>query len=139
VRYVVLADASVDYSAHHEAALLRRGRAGLSVVLRTRHLTIFELPHPAPIVTGPGPARVVFLSHSGALIEVGRAGTYRVAIRYTPYWGASSGCARRASDGMTRLAVPRAGRVKLAFNWTPERALDVIAGSPASDCRRARP
>ena len=139
VRYVVLGDASVDYTAHDEAALLRTGRAGLPVVLRAAHLTIFQVPHPRPIVTGSASARVVFLWHSGALIDVGRAGTYRVAIRYTPYWGASSGCARPASDGMTRLTVPRAGRVKLAFNWTPERALDVIAGSPASDCRRARP
>jgi hypothetical protein len=36
---------------------------------------------------------------------------------------------------MTRLAVPRAGRVTLVVRWTAERALDVVAGTPASDCR----
>jgi hypothetical protein len=140
VRYVVLADASVDYTAHDEAALLRSGRAGLPVVLRAAHLTIFAVPRPRAIVTGPGPARVASLSQNGALLDVARAGTYRVAIRYTPYWSVSSGCVRRASDGMTRLTAPRAGRVGLAFSWTPERALDVIAGTPASDCplHRAR-
>jgi hypothetical protein len=138
VRYVVLADASVDYSARDEASLLRSGRAGLRVVMRAPHLTIFEVPHPRPIVTGPGAAHVVSMTRSGALLDVTQAGTYRVAIRYTPYWGVSSGCARGARDGMTRLTVPRAGRVKLVFSWTPERALDVIAGTSASDCLRYR-
>jgi len=47
----------------------------------------------------------------------------------------SDGCVRRQHDGMTRLMIPRAGRVTLAFTWSPDRALDVIAGIPASDCR----
>jgi hypothetical protein len=137
VRYVVLPDATLDYTAHREAALLRSGRSGLRVVLRARHLTIFEVPRARPIVTGPARARVLSLTPSGALIDLPRAGTYRVAIRYTPYWGASAGCVREARDGMTRLTVPRAGTVKLAFSWTPERALDVVAGTPASDCSPA--
>jgi hypothetical protein len=136
VRYVVLPDASLDYTAKGEAALLRSGRAGLRVALRTRHLTIFEVPRPRPIVTGPGRARMVSLTENGAVLAVARAGTYRVAIRYTPYWGVSPGCAREARDGMTRVAVPRAGRVSLVVRWTPERALDVVAGTPASDCGR---
>jgi hypothetical protein len=138
VRYVVLPDASLDYTAQGEAALLRSGRAGLRVALSARHLTIFELPHAKPIVTGPARVRVVSLTANGAVIDVARAGTYRVAMRYTPYWGVSPGCARQARDGMTRLAVPRAGRVTLIFKWTAERALDVVAGRPASDCRRYR-
>jgi hypothetical protein len=137
VRYVVLSDAELDYTAHAEAALLRSGRAGLRVVLRTPHLTIFEVPRPLPIVTGPGGARVLSVTHGSALLDVTSAGTYRVAIRYTPYWGVSAGCVRAAPDGMTRLRVPRAGRVMLAFRWTPEGALDVVAGSPSSDCLRA--
>ena len=138
VRYVVLPDASLDYTAKGEATLLRSGRAGLRVALRARHLTIFEVAHPKPIVTGPGRARMVSLTPNGALIDVARAGTYRLAIRYTPYWTVSPGCARQARDGMTRLAVPRAGRVTLVFRWTAERALDVVAGTPASDCPHQR-
>ncbi|MGZ4271855.1 MAG: hypothetical protein ACXVSX_21950 [Solirubrobacteraceae bacterium] len=138
VRYVVLPDATLDYTAHGEAALLRSGRAGLRVALRARHLTIFEVAHPRPIVTGPGRACMVSLTENGAVLDVARAGTYRVAIRYTPYWGVVPGCPGRARDGMTRLTVPRAGRVTLAFSWTAERALDVVAGTPAGDCRRDR-
>jgi hypothetical protein len=138
VRYVVLPDASLDYTAQGEAALLRSGRAGLKVALRARHVTIFEVPNPQPIVTGPGRARMVSLTENGAVLDVVRAGTYRVAIRYTPYWGVAPGCARAARDGMTRVAVPRAGRVTLVVSWTAERALDALAGAPASDCRRYR-
>jgi hypothetical protein len=134
VRYVVLPDATLDYSSHSEAALLRSTGGGWRVVLRSRHLTIFQVPRPRPIVTGAARARVLSLTQSAVLIYLPRAGTYRVAIRYTPYWGASVGCVREAHDGMTRLTVPRAGRVMLAFGWTPERALDVVAGSPPSDC-----
>jgi hypothetical protein len=37
---------------------------------------------------------------------------------------------------MTRVTVPHAGEVRLVFRWTPERALDVLSGAPASDCPR---
>jgi hypothetical protein len=137
VRYVVLPDATLDYTAHAEAALLRSGRAGLQVVWRAPHLTIFEVARPRPLVTGPGRARVLSLTHSTALLDVSRAGTYRVAIRYTPYWSVATGCVREARDGMTRLVVPHAGHVMMAFSWSAERALDVVAGAPASDCVRA--
>ena len=132
VRYVVLPDARLDYSSHGEAMLLRSGRAGLPVVLRAPHLTIYELPRARPIVTGPAPARVLSMRQSGILLALPRGGTYRVAIRYTPYWGVSSGCVRQTSDGMTSLSVAHAGRLLLAFDWTPEGALDVAAGGPAA-------
>jgi hypothetical protein len=136
VRYVVLPDATLDYTAHAEAALLRSGRAHLRVVWRAPHLTIFAVPRARPLVTGPGRPGVLSVTHSSALLDVPRAGTYRVAIRYTPYWTVSTGCVREARDGMTRLILPRAGRVLLAFRWSPERALDVVSGAPASDCVR---
>jgi hypothetical protein len=135
VRYVVLPDARLDYTAQEEAAILRGRRTGLRVALRARHLTVLEVPRARPIVTGPGPAQVLALTESRAVLQVARAGAYDVAIRYTPYWGVSEGCVRRQRDGMTRLMIPRAGRVTLAFTWSPDRALDVIAGIPASDCR----
>jgi len=134
VRYVVLPDVSLDYTAHGEADLLRSGPAGLTVVLRGRHLTIFEVPRARPIVTGPGRAHVLSLTQSGALLQVARAGTYRVAIRYTPYWEVSTGCVRPTRDGMTRLTVVRPGRVLLTFRWTAERALAVVAGAQVPHC-----
>ena len=59
VRYVVLPDAALDYSARHEAALLPSGRSGLPVVFRSAHTTVFAVPSPTPLVTGPGRARVL--------------------------------------------------------------------------------
>jgi hypothetical protein len=134
VQYVVLPDARLDYSSHAEAALLRGGAAGLPVVLRTRHVTIFAVPHPRPMVTGSAPGRVLSLGQAGAVIDLPRAGSYRVAIRYTPYWRASAGCIRRTRDGMTRLTVPHAGVVRLSFRWSLHRALHVLDGSLSSNC-----
>ena len=56
VRYVVLTNAPVDYSSQSEARLLRSGRSGLDVVFRSANITIFAVPSPQPIVTGPGTA-----------------------------------------------------------------------------------
>ena len=43
-----------DYSAKAEIALLRSGRSGLPVVFRSPDFTIYAVPSPQPIVTGPG-------------------------------------------------------------------------------------
>jgi hypothetical protein len=106
----------------------------LPLVLQTPHLEIFAVPHPRPIVTGPGHPRLLSLGQTGALIDVNRPGRYRVAIRYTPYWSATTGCVRRASDGMTWLTVRQAAVVRLGFKWTLHRALGVLDGA-SSNCR----
>lgn len=134
VRYVVLPDAGLDYTANAEAALLRSPEAKLPVVLRARHLTIFAVPHPRRIVTGPGSPRVLSLGQTSAVVELHRSGSYRVAIRYTPYWAASSGCIHPAPDGMTQVTVRSAGVVRLDFRWSVGRALHVLGGSRAPAC-----
>ena len=55
-RYVVLTKAPLDYSARSEAELLRSGRSGLLPVFQTKDVTIYSVPSPVPIVTGPGEA-----------------------------------------------------------------------------------
>jgi hypothetical protein len=77
---------------------------------------------------------VTSLTQDGVTVALGAPGTYRLAIRYTPYWHASSGCVTRAADGMTFLAVRRPGRVRLRFRFDAERALDALAGSPGLRC-----
>jgi hypothetical protein len=62
VRYVVLTDAPPDYSSQAESALLRSGRSGLAVVLRTPQLTVYAVPSPRPIINGPASARVAALT-----------------------------------------------------------------------------
>jgi hypothetical protein len=134
IRYAVLTDAPPDYSARAEARLLRGGRSGLDVVFRSAHITIYELPHARPIVTGPAPARVVELAQARAAIKVSAPGVYRVAIRYSPYWSASVGCLDAGKDSMIRLRAPAAGRIDLVFHVNARRAFAAFAGERPQSC-----
>jgi hypothetical protein len=129
VRYVVYWRGPVDYSARGEERLLISGRSGLQPVLGTANLMIFELPHATPILTGPGRARVLSLTTSRVVLLIGRPGLYRLAVRWSPYWNASTGCVVRGNDGMIRLSARKAGRVSLRFQVQAEQALQVLAGS----------
>jgi hypothetical protein len=133
-RWVVLTSAPPDYSARSEAALLRSGASGLTPVLKTSTTTIFSVPAPRPIVTGPARARVGALQEARIVLSVDAPGTYRIAVRYTPYWHASSGCVSRGGDGMLRLTTPTAGRVTLAFDLDPRAALMALTGSSPPRC-----
>ena len=135
VSWVVLTSAPPDYSARGEAALLRSGRSGLQPAYTTHTTTIFAVPSATKIVTGPGAARVVALHEARLILELGTPGTYRVAIRYAPYWYSSQGCVTRGRDGTLSLHTPRAGLVSLAFDIDPGRALDVLTGTNAPRCR----
>jgi len=123
VRYVVLTSAPADYSARAEATLLRSGRSGLSRVYATRRLTIFEVPRPRPILTGPAPARVTKLTGTRVLLDLPRAGDYRLAIRFSPYWHARGACLVRRQDGMTTVSATRAGPLQLSFHVGAASAL----------------
>ena len=134
VRYVVLTDAPPDYSARDEAKLLKSGKSGLTRVLRTPHVTIYAVPSPRPLITGPGPASVVSLTESQVTVRAAEAGTYRLAIRYSPYWMASTGCLDPGQDSMIRLRIPAAGTVKLSIHVNARRALDAFAGQRPQTC-----
>ena len=134
VRYVVVSDGPVDYSARAEKRLIDSGRSGFTAVFRTPALVVYEVPHARRIVSGPGGARVLSLRNSRMVLRVDRPGRYRVAVRYSPYWRPSIGCVERTRDGMIRLAVPRAGAVRLRFDVDAESALSVLAGGPSRAC-----
>src|SRR4029077_16937937 len=80
VRYVVLPDAALDYSAQNESALLLSGHSGLRIVAQTPHTTIYAVPRPKPLVTGPGKARVVALDHAGLRLRIRAPGRYRLPV-----------------------------------------------------------
>jgi len=134
VRYVLLPDTRLDYSSMREAQLLRSGRSHLLPVLRTAHITVYEVPSPRPLITGPAPARVVELTQTRVTVRVGAPGTYRLAFRYSPYWNASSGCVDPGADSMIRLRVPAAGNVQLRFHVNARRALAAFAGQHPQAC-----
>ena len=114
VRFVILPDGPLDYSAHAEAALLRSGRSGLRRVARVGRLTVYELPRATPIVTGPGSPRLVSLAGGRVVFDATAAGSYLVRVRYTPYWtGAHTA---RGGNSMTAVDVPAAGPVALSVS-----------------------
>jgi len=136
VKYVVLTDAPVDYSARGEAALLRSGHTPLRPVFRSLHSTIYEVPRATPILTGMPGAHIESLTESKIVIAAERAGQYRLAVRFSRYWQPSAGCVNRAADGMIRLAIPHPGRVSLKFAPNAKSALAALAGRASRSCAR---
>lgn len=134
VRYVVLPDAPLDYSAKGEARLLAGGRSGLRPVFRSAHITVYAVPSPRELVTGPGAAHVLRFDHARLTFSVGRRGRYRIATSWSPYWRVSRGCIERGSDGMTVLDAPRAGTVTMRFMLGAAPALATLAGRPVRSC-----
>jgi hypothetical protein len=137
VRYVVLPSAQPDYSARAESRLVASGRAGLEPVFRSPNVTIFAVPSPQPLILGPGRASVLALDETHVRLRLPGRGTYRLAISYSPYWRASSGCLEPSRDGMIRLRVARAAVVRLVFVVNASRAFSAVTGDePPQGCRR---
>jgi len=136
VKYVVLPDAPLDYSAEKEGALISGGRSGLVAVFRSAHTTVYAVPSPRGIVTGPGSARVLALEQNGITLALGRPGRYRVAINWSPYWHTAAGCLSRASDGTVQLTAARAGTVRLDLSVNAQGALAALEGRSKPRCAR---
>jgi hypothetical protein len=134
VGYVVLSSAVPDYSARTEATLVRSGRAGLRPVFWTKALTIYAVPQPRPILTGPGSPLLLSLTQQRIQVAVNRGGTYRIAVRYSPYWRASDGCLRQGKDGMLQLQTRAARAISIVFRLDASHALAELAGDPPN-CR----
>ena len=128
VRYVVLPDAPLDYSSKAEGALIVSGRSGLRVAFRSAHTTIFAVPSPRGIVTGPGKATVLAMEQNRITLAVGRPGSYRIATNWSPYWHARSGCLSKGNDGTVQLLARRAGIVRLELSVNAQRALEALEG-----------
>ena len=138
VGYVVLSSAAPDYSARREATLVRSGRAGLRPVFKTKALTIYAVPQPRPILTGPGSPLLLALTQQQIQVAVKQGGTYRIAVRYSPYWRASDGCLRQGPDGMLRLQTRAARAVSIVFQIDASHAFGELAGN-APACHLPRP
>jgi hypothetical protein len=129
VRYVVLTNSAPDYSAKDEIALLRSGGSGLPIVLRTTDATVYSVPSPQPIITGPGHPSVRAMTENTITVRLSEPGSYHLGIRYTPYLVSPQSCVTESSDGMTLLTAPRAGTMKIAFSVSASGALAALTGS----------
>jgi hypothetical protein len=133
VRYVLLPDAPLDYSAHTEAHLLRSGRSGLRLVARLPHWTVYVLPHPTPILTADRPApgaSVIAMSDSRISLWLPAPGSYDLRLRYSPYWSTDvrGACLSSTPSGMTQVQASASGPLTLEF----EPTLDAVAAAAAS-------
>jgi len=116
VRYVLLPNTQIGRAGEQrEADLLLSGRSGLTQVFHTADWRMYEVPNPQPLLTGESGASVEELGHDFVTGSVEEPGTYRLALRYTPYWRVDAGrlCIDETADGMTELRVARTGRFKL--------------------------
>ncbi|WP_217914250.1 hypothetical protein [Miltoncostaea marina] len=131
VRYVFLPDDPLDYSAVKEADLLRSGRSGLRLVRRTGGWTVFELPRATPIATPADGISVLALTSSAVTLRVERPGTYRLRLRYTPYWRVERGvaCAAPREPWGTELRVTSPGVVRLSFDVRLGTFVGAVLGS----------
>lgn len=129
VAYVVLTRAPPDVSSYREARLIRSGHIGLRRVFTTRMVTIYAVPRPRPIITGPGRPALLKLGGSRLLVRTSRRSTYRIAVRWSPYWRASTGCLTRTADGMLRLDTASAAVVRIGFDVDGASLLDAFTGT----------
>src|SRR5439155_6905720 len=121
--------------AHRRAARLRRTRrVGAAAERPVGTGTVYAVPSPRPIVTGPAAARVVALTQQRVRIELSRRGRYRLAIRYSAYWHAQGPCITQGRDGMTIVAASRGGRYDLEFDVDAGGLLAALKGEPRRRC-----
>jgi hypothetical protein len=132
VHYVLLSDASLDYSAIREATLLRSGRSGLVAVAHTAHWTMYALPHPTSLVSPPpgAKARLVTLAQGRVDLWTSGPGRYLVRVRSSPYWVASPSltCVGTSRDGMTTVTTPTGGYIRLTIDPAIEQVAETVGG-----------
>jgi hypothetical protein len=137
VRYVVLPHTQLDrQSAAPEARLLRSGRSGLDVALRTETATVYELPGATPILSGPDTASLTRFDHDAVEGTVAAPGSYRLAVRFTPYWEVAAGavCLTAAADGMTLVRASEAGSFVLRMDEDPLELARRLADREPGSC-----
>ena len=89
------------------------------------------------MLTGPGAASIRAFKHDRIAGTVAKPGTYRLAVRYMPYWEVKRGavCVAKAQNGMTLLEVQRAGRFLLATEDGPSSLVRSPLRDDGSGCK----
>jgi hypothetical protein len=139
VRYVMLPDDPLDYSAQAEAKLLRT-RSPLAVKARYAGWTIYELSGATPIATPAAGISVRSLTSDAIVLRVLRPGRYHLRLRYTPYWRVVKGraCASPRQPWGTELRVTRPGLVRMRFSVSLGRVVGAVLGDDGG-CGAAPP
>jgi hypothetical protein len=140
VRYVLLPSSGIDsLGAGAEARLLQSGTSGLRPVFLDALWTIYELPRPTPIITGPGGARLTLFSHSRIAGWTKEAARYTLRVRYMRYWSVVAGdvCLAPSKDGSTTvLVVRKPGRFALTSDEQPGQVIENVVAAHTARCAR---
>ncbi|MDX6481635.1 MAG: hypothetical protein QOG85_2145 [Gaiellaceae bacterium] len=133
VRYVLLTPTvPLDWDGGpREAEIVQSRAAGLTLVFHSKNWLIYELPHPTPLLTGPGNPVVSAFGHTVTRGSVSTAGRYLLREHYIPYWHLTgAGCVARGPNDMTVLNLTRPGPFSLAAPRTPMQ----LVGAKHTNC-----
>jgi hypothetical protein len=136
VRYVLLPNTKLDTEgAAAEAELLRSGTSGLEIAATRGAWTIYELPRPTPLMTGPGTAKVIEQGHDELRGTVTEPGLYTLRVRWMPYWATAGviDCIQPGPDGQTVLRAVSAGGFSLKATQRADLLVERIFDAPATD------
>jgi len=125
VRWVAVPDATLDYSAKSEKALIENGVPGLILRWRTAHWRIYEFtgPHSYAVPIGGAEIRPLTVGPSSLTLAATHPGAAIVRFAWTPYWRLDGGCVERAGD-WTRVSIRRPGTFRLHISFSVERLFD---------------
>jgi hypothetical protein len=120
VEYVLLGRTPLDWvEARKEARILRTPGSGLVPVFQSRDWTIYRLPDPTPLLTGPGTATITTFGHTTIQGTVTTPGNYLLRAHYNPYWQLiGAACIQPGPGKMTLLTLDRPGPFTLSIPET---------------------
>jgi len=111
VRYVVVPAGHIQ--GQYEATLLRSGRSGLQRLESLPGFTIWQLPLPTPLLSGPA-ARISRYDHASISGYLPAAGLYRLRVQFNRFWQVHGSVrAQLAADGTTLLNASHLTRFSL--------------------------
>jgi hypothetical protein len=137
VRFVALPDASLDYAATAEGALLKAGVPGLTRVWHDAHWQVFAVRGSPGIVSGSAVAERLNNDHID--LNMTSAGVAHVRVRYSTRWIVATGNACTAQDpgGWLRVEAPGPGPVRLELRLDGSSADPCVATLPSAAALRS--
>ena len=114
VSYVALADTTLDYAGRREASLLRSGKVpDLRLVWRSPTWSLWLVTDSPGLVSGP--AALISMHADRLVVDVERAATITVRVRWTAYWSVASpaACVVKNRAGWTEIEAGQGGTVTL--------------------------